>query len=222
MWQHGIYSAPISGSLTPSATFNNGANCLPNQIGGLAFSPSGDLFAATGKNQINIFTRPFSPAGTVSQTITSPGMSPRELFFDLNGNLYFTDTVPGSSQPTPCGFIAGVVFVIRPPYTGAPITTSSVCGDFAFDSVALNSTQLFVSADNGSVMVYDLPIATGAFPVFIFRTRLDVAATLAVDRAGNLYVNDGQMIRVFAAPVSSSSVPILTINASLGDIATGP
>jgi hypothetical protein len=62
-----LYSAPISGSLTPSATFNNGANCLPNQIGGLAFSPSGDLFAPERIKSISLPVRSPLPARYLKQ-----------------------------------------------------------------------------------------------------------------------------------------------------------
>jgi hypothetical protein len=209
-----IYNAPLTSPLTPSATLSSGSNCIFGFEAGLTFNAAGDLFVTNGGSEINVFPHPVSAASTVSQVITSPGQVSTDLVFDASGNLYVSAV--GIPAPPICGFISSTIYVFTPPYTATPTGSGTACGDFAFSSIALINTQVFVSQDNGFVNILPIP-TTGILNGMLLKTTTNVGATLAVDHSGSLYVNDGQ-IHVFSTPISSSSSPSVTLNVKVGDI----
>src|ERR1700686_4078733 len=66
-----FFTAPLSGTSIPAATFNNGAASNNGQI---AFLNTGDFWAATVSNRVNRFNAPFSNATLPAAFVTDPGM----------------------------------------------------------------------------------------------------------------------------------------------------
>ena len=95
----GVNVAAIYNQSTPSAAFQPVLSAAPNdwtvqlqysgglnQVQGLAFDASGNLYA-TNSNGANMVE--FSPIGTVLNTLTAPTMyRPQEIGIDLNGNIW--------------------------------------------------------------------------------------------------------------------------------------
>ncbi len=114
-----FFPAPLSGSSTPSATFNNGTTGVAQ----IAFTAAGDFFTSAFGNKVNLFTHPFSNASTPSMSITNANiMSAQGVAVDAAQNLYISNN-GGSGSNT-----YGNVIVYTPPYTGLPIVTGPATG----------------------------------------------------------------------------------------------
>ena len=197
-----FFTAPLSATSVPAATFTNGAATNNGQV---VFTSAGDLFAATAAASVNMFTHPFSNASVPSATITAPGFtSVTGTALDSAGNLYVSNASAGST-----------ISVFAPPYTGAPVTTPLVAGE-AYRKIALTSTQLFataVSPGTGQVDVFTLPITAASTPAFSITNGTNVPEAIAVDANGNLYVGNlgNGSVTVYAPPFSAASAPAVTL-----------
>ncbi|HXH95393.1 MAG TPA: hypothetical protein VNN25_27705 [Thermoanaerobaculia bacterium] len=201
-----FFTAPLSGASTASATFANGAG--PN-TGQFAFTPTGDFFVGTVGTAVNKFTHPFSNASTPSQVITTAGMtSAIGVALDAAQNMYISDAGGSGSS----------IFVLAPPYTGAPIHTPAISGKF-YRKVAVSGTQLFVadvSGTTGRVDVYNLPITAVSAPAFSITNGTNTPETVALDVSGNLYVGNlgNSTVTVYSSPFSAASAPVTTMAAA--------
>jgi hypothetical protein len=217
-----FFPAPLSGSSTPTATFNNGAG---GNVGQIAFTAAGDFFATWFSNSVNMFTHPFSNASTPSMSITSAFISQAAgVAVDAAQNLYISNT-GGSGSNT-----FGYLIVYAPPYTGVPIISSSVFGA-NYRKIAISGTQLFAAsvAGTGRVDVYSLPITTSSAPAFSITNGTNLPEAVALDAAGNLHVGNlgSATVTVYGPPFSASSAPSVTLTPGPGpfsifSIAIGP
>jgi hypothetical protein len=201
-----FFTAPLSGASTASATFANGAGTNDGQI---AFNLAGDFFVATVGTTVNKFTHPFSNASTPSQAITTAGMTAAiGVALDAAQNLYISDSGGSGSS----------LFVLAPPYTGAPIHTPPIAGKF-YRKMAVSGTQLFVddvSVGTGRVDVYTLPITAASAPAFSITTGVNIPEGAALDGSGNLYVGNlgNSTVTVYNPPFSGASAPVTTMTAA--------
>jgi len=202
--QIAIYSAPLSGSSVPSATFSLGIG--PTPTGQLAFTNAGDLWAATQQNHVYAFTHPFNNASTSSGSISSGVTTAIGAAFDAAQNLYVSNDDTHNN-----------ILVWAPPYTGAPTTATSAQPSLGYGKIALGATQLFVTCPGGCagsrVDVFALPITNASTPAFAITNGVNVPEALAVDTAGNLYVGNAgnSTVTVYAPPFSAASAPTVTL-----------
>ncbi len=217
-----FFTAPLSGSSTPSATFNNGA---AGNVGQIAFTAAGDFFTTGFTNSVNLFTHPFSNATVPSLSITNANISSAGgVAVDAAQNLYISNT--GGSGANTFGYL----LVYAPPYTGTPIITGPAIGA-NYRKVALSGTQLFAASVSGTgrVDVYTLPITGSALPAFSITNGMNLPETVAVDVVGNLHVGNlgSSTVTVYSPPFSASSAPAITLVPgpapfSIFSIAIGP
>jgi hypothetical protein len=219
-----IFSGPITGSSSASATFKNGTSTFVDQ---LVFNSAGDLFVTTHSNTINVFTHPLTSASTPSQVITSASLtSTVGIALDSAGNLIV------GNRPSPLG---SNVLVFAPPYTGAPIVTGLIPAA-SFGEIAISGTELFVAnslVSTSQINVYNLPITAASVPAFSISNGIfggSVSATgVAVDSSGNLYVGlggnlgttDSGGVRIYVPPFSSASAPSVTAGVFAFTMAVG-
>ena len=192
-----VFTAPLSGSSTPAAAFNNGTATRNGQI---AFASDGDMWAGTASTTVNEFTPPFSNASTPAPFSGNGTLaSTRANAFDAAQNLYIANYT-GTTR----------LVVYAPPYTGAPIVTPGVT---SFPSgIAISATQLFLSLHYpGRLDVFTLPITATSVPAFSLMTGLSDPAGVALDASGNLYVANfsNSTVAVYTPPMTSSSTPSL-------------
>ena len=213
-----FFTAPLSGTSTPSAAFNNGTATNDGQI---AFTTAGDFWAAGVSNRVNAFTHPFSNASTPSAFVTDAALvSAIGAAFDAAQNLYVSNA--GTGTAITCTSGAGTcsnLLVYARPYTGAPIVTPNVAST-AYRKVAISATQLFacsVAGATGKVDVYALPITAASTPAFSITTGLNTPEGIALDPSGNLYVGNlsNATVAVYAPPFSAASAPTLAFTVSL-------
>jgi hypothetical protein len=227
------FTAPLSGSSTPSATFKNGTASNTGQI---AFLSGGGFWASTVGNRVNEFNPPFSNASTPAAFVTDPGMvSDIGVALDPAQNLYIANAgtgnaaaCAGTSQPG--GGCGSDIYVYAPPYTGAPVITPNVINfpsagnSTAYRKLAVNATRLYaasVANGSGRVDVWNLPITAASTPAFSLTAGVNTPEGVALDPAGNLYIGNlsDATITVYSAPITSGSVPSLTYKVSTGTFA---
>ncbi|SRR5216684_2892850 len=218
-----FFPAPLSGSSTPSATFNNGT--APN-VGQIAFTAAGDFFATSFSNSVNLFTHPFSNASTPSLSITNANINAAAgVAIDAAQNLYISNS--GGVSPNTFGDL----LVYAPPYTGTPIVTGPAIGG-NYRKVAISSTQVFVTSvapGTGRIDVYTLPITGSILPAFSITNGVNLPEAVALDAVGNLHVGNlgNSTVTVYGPPFSASSAPSITLTPgpasfSIFSIAIGP
>jgi hypothetical protein len=216
-----IYTAPVSNASTPSVMFAN-ASATAGQNGFVAFAPNGDLVASAlslspgqVSSQINLYTQPFSSGSTISQVVkTTDSTTISGLAVDGSRNLYV------SSNGIDSGGSFSDISAFAPPWTGAPVISQFHSAASTVGAVAVSTTQLFICNSGGFVMIDGLPfpngVGAGLVPI-----NSNSCTGLAADSSGNLYVADrNNPMRIYAPPFLSSSVPIMSLNAT-GNIAIG-
>jgi hypothetical protein len=201
-----IFTGPITGSASASATFKNGASTF---VDNLAFNSAGDLFATTNSNSINVFTHPLTSASTPSQVISVNLTASDGLAFDSANNLIV------SNAPTPT---SSNLLVYAPPYNGVPIATTAIPAA-SYRQMAISGTQLFVvnsQVSASKIDVYNLPITAASAPAFLISNGLfggSVSGSgVALDSSGNLYAGlsgnlgttDSGGIRIYVPPFSGA------------------
>ncbi len=180
-------------------------------VGGVASSPSGDLFVAdTG----NYTIRKITPAGVVSTLAGRAGVSghvdgsgtaaefsdPENLTVDSSGNVYVADGAGNTIRKiTPAGVVSTLAG------TGTKGSTDGAAASASFNmplAVAVDSSGNVYVADSGNSTIRiintsgivstlaGLAGVTGSIDDFGSRARFDTPSGLTVDSSGNLYVAD--------------------------------
>ncbi|HWF03124.1 MAG TPA: hypothetical protein VHA06_05520 [Candidatus Angelobacter sp.] len=219
-----IFSAPITGSPSASATFQNGTSIF---VDNLAFNSAGDLFATSFTNQINVFTHPLTSASTPSQVITSANLTSSDgVVLDSANNLIVSNAPNAASSN---------LLVYAPPYTGLPIATVAIPAA-SYRQMAISGTQLFVvnsQVSTSKIDVYNLPITAASTPAFLISTGLFGGSVsgngVAVDSSGNLYAGlsgnlgttDSGGVRIYVPPFSGASAPSATTGVVGTSLAVG-
>ena len=219
-----IFNGPITGSPSASATFKNGTSPFVNN---LAFNNTGDLFATTNSNSINVFTHPLTSASTPSQVITSVNLTKSVgVVLDSANNLIV------SNSPSLAG---SNLLVYAPPYTGLPIATAVVPAS-SYRQIAISGTQLFVVnslVSASKIDVYNLPITAASVPAFLISNGLSGGSVsgngVAFDSSGNLYAGlsgnlgttDSGGVRIYVPPFSGASAPNVTTGVFAFTMAVG-
>ncbi|MDP9017649.1 MAG: NHL repeat-containing protein [Candidatus Eremiobacteraeota bacterium] len=207
-----VFPASSSGNVLPFATIATGAN-NPN---GLAFGPTGILYAANGAGSITEYTAGASgPATALSTTITSPTLtSPQMIAVDSSGKIYVTqDSPPADSVQVYAANASGVSAPIAT-ISGAATGLSTPQG-IALDSASNiwvansgnNTVTEYAAGSNGNVA----PIATigGA------TTTLSSPTGIAIDSAGNIDVTNATgSILIFKTGTVGNTAPTSTIGGS--------
>ncbi|GAC1354859.1 MAG: hypothetical protein NVSMB31_15180 [Vulcanimicrobiaceae bacterium] len=207
-----IYPASASGNVLPFASIATGAN-NPN---GLAFGPTGILYAANGAGSITEYTAGSSgPATTLSATITGPTLlAPQMIAVDSSGKIYVTqDASPGdtvqvyaanaSGVSTPVATIGGAATGLSTPIGVALDSASNIW----VANSGNNTVTEYAAGANGNVA----PIDTigGAL------TTLSTPTGIAIDSAGNIDVaNSNATIVVFKQGTVGNTAPTATIGGS--------
>jgi hypothetical protein len=212
-----FFSAPLSAASTPSASFADGG---VSSIGQMAFSSAGDLYA-TGDNNVNVFTHPFTNASVPSLIHTGLASS-YGIAFDAAAKLYVAgSTATGGSQ----------IDVFAPPYTGAPTVVTPAIPGVTYGMVAISGNQLLVTslgAAASQIDVYTLPLSAASAPAFAIGTPGITVEGLAADATGKVYASifETGSVAVFAPPFSASSVTTTTLNVygahTFFSVAVGP
>lgn len=193
-----VFNPPFTASSTPAFTIAGLPSKLvtPEQIG---FDASGNLWVADQINKVLEFMPPFSAGSVPALTVSNSINSAQSVAFDAAANLYVADN-------------NGELDVFAPPYGGAPVQTTMGL-QFPL-AVTTDATHVYV-ADFGikGVVVYALPVASGAAPAFTITSGLTNGPHgLTFDSHGNLYAstNAGEIV-IYVPPLASSSAPLLTV-----------
>jgi hypothetical protein len=198
-----MFSAPLSGTSAPAATFTFGQN--PTGTQGIAFTPAGDFFISTAYG-VNGFTHPFSNTSAPSSTITNAAMTYiNGVALDAAQTMYLSNATSTTTN----------LLAFAPPYTGTPVVTPAIAGA-RYRGIAVTASRLFVGQDMGSIHrvdVYMLPLTSSSVPAFAITTGVHGPEGVALDSQGNLYVANffDADVTVYAPPFSSASAPTVTL-----------
>jgi hypothetical protein len=204
------YTAPLSGTTVPAATFKNGSAVTNSQL----LFDAGQLYAGTQSSNINVFSPPFTNASVPSASITNAALLESiGLTLDAAGNLDVVSTTGSISAllafPPP--------FTTSTPVLPPPIPTSTA----VYRKVAASGTQLFVASVDpgvGKIDVYSLPLTASSAPAFSITSGMNNPEAVAFDNAGNLYVGNvgNSTVVEFSPPFSSTSAPVATLTVGGG------
>jgi hypothetical protein len=203
----GFFAQPLTGSSTPTVA------TVPTSEGiiKLTFDASGNLWGSNFDNDnVLEYTPPFSASSKPALTVSTGLSFPTGLAFDAAQNLY----VVNGEEPTGT---APELLEFSPPYTGSPSTTVTL-------PLAVSGT-----VEAGGVAIWENVVAVGVFENEAgARPRVKAVAhvrPLALRRPSDVFapfrqrghivrpqgVETGGEILFYALPLSSGSVPTVTI-----------
>jgi len=182
------------GTLTPFATVQaarESSPTLPDSLTGeLAFDPQGNLFFATGQDNIQeisppytVATVPFAVSAASKALNFAQAQTGQEMVIDTAGNVWincFADTV--------------VEFVKAQSFAATTYTLSAngQANNNRIQSIAVNKTSLaapWVITTDGSLNDGGLFQLTSTTPTAIVGANVQDPAGVALDAAGNVYVS---------------------------------
>jgi len=211
-----IYEPPYSSASTPAITFTPPGLRHPRQ---LAWDGSGNFWVTDDlARRVYEFQAPFSAASTPAAVNTS-ATEPIGLAIDPVRHLMFIGDAGGSRTcaATPCR-----VYVVRPPYTGAPAAVIPLGSNTPTALAVDRRGRLFVGFGYGKlnrpIQVYVPPFRSGQKPAFTLNAG-DAVMALAFDPAQNLYAqlfNTGGVVRFNAPIAGSASAPSVRLGCPRG------
>ncbi len=189
---------------------------LPASPSQIAVDQLGDVFAVgSGTSTITELAVSGAPASaglpsaytgtTVSYTPISGTASPQAIAVDVAGNLFVADK-QSSTANTAVYRLSLVANTLEPQVTVATGFTNPV-------SLAVDLYGNVYVADKGAEAVYKLtPGVVSGIPAYVQSTVLSgvVPVAVAVDPAGDLYVQDATSLSVIEVPVSGPNTTVLT------------
>lgn len=194
------YPRPNPNGSAPLFTIASGIN-----PGLLNFDVHGNLYFINFTNRtVNKVNNPVTSTSTPTVLITE-GVThvPQCATADAAGNLFVLEGGAGAHR----------VLEFAPPYTGAPVVTTSMMSmntnGCALDPV---TGQFFVVNNNGSVLGFNTPLTSGETPSVILNSSFngtDGAAQLGIafDPSGNLFIAS---VVFTASNATSSTISVYT------------
>lgn len=184
------------------------------RITGLAVHKDGRIFCASMTGQIIIL----DPDGAVEKEIpcfTDKGekMSPNDLTFDDEGNLYFTDLRGWINSP------AGGVYRLNAndEYGSLTTTLNNLCGPNGISFSPDFSTLWIGESGRNAIMRIEIsddgkPMPGGSVQVVFRNTGIGIPDSNTTDSAGNTYhgiMNDGRflILNKYGVPAANVLVP---------------
>jgi sugar lactone lactonase YvrE len=171
-----------------------------------------EIVASLEFNQVELHT---SNQSIALATVTAGIANPSAIAFDSKGDLVVANCLIGCGN----GNSTDLLSIYAPPYNGLPqILTNGVVSprNLIFDA----SGNLFVAeclvcnvGGTDNVTQYAAPFSTSSVPAFAITSGVNRPGALALDSLGDLFVanpNNNQ-VRVYTAPLGSSSTPFATI-----------
>lgn len=206
-------TAPNTFGLTPPGTNGQGATftvtaaysdstcATAGAVCTATFTVKNDVqtlfIAGTNPAGVEMYTAPFTGAPT---TLVGGSAGTNSLAISRSGDLFVGN------------IDTDIVSEYAPPYTGAPIA-STTAGDIGEEGqIALDASgNLFVADEENNAVDIFAPPYSGAPTVITNGVNLPI--TVVVDAAGNFYVGNliGGNVEQFTPPYSSLSLPAATI-----------
>ncbi len=199
-----LYKPPYSSASIPATTFTPPGLLHPRQI---AWDGSGNLWVSDDlAGKVYEFRPPFSTS-TKPDAANTVAMQPIGLTIDPVSRLMFIGDASGSRT---CAAAPCRIYVLRAPYTEAPVATIPLGKNMASALAVDRRGRLFAGFQHGALRgrigVYLPPFRSGQQAAFMLSAGDGVMA-LAFDPAQNLYAqlfSTGGVAR-FNAPIAGSS-----------------
>jgi streptogramin lyase len=190
---------------TSASTFTVVSGISP---GLMNFDAAGNLYYTDfASKSVNKVAHPVASGAVPTALVTSGLNAPQCTAADTSGNLYVLD---GSSTPHR-------VLMYTPPYTGAPvITTSNMSTNTDACAVDPVNNMFFVGNNGGSVLGFATPLTTNEVPGVILNSSFSGGNGqqqfgIAFDRRGNLYIAS----EVFTSGTATSAVISLYVGPTI-------
>ncbi len=166
--------------------------------GEINFDAAGNLYYTNfTTDSVSKVAHPVTSSSTPTALVTTGLNAPQCAAADASGNLYVLD---GSSTPHR-------VLMYVPPYTGAPvITTSNMSTNTDACAVDPVNNEFFVGNNQGSVLGFTTPLTSNEVPAVILNSSFAAGNGaqqfgIAFDHSGNLYIAS----QVFVSNVLTSA-----------------
>jgi streptogramin lyase len=191
---------------TSSLLFTVESGASPGEI---TFDRAGNLyFTDFTTHNVSKVAHPVASGSVPTAIVTSGLNAPQCATADAAGNLYVLDG----------GVAPHRVLMYVPPYTGAPvITTSNMSGNTDACGVDPVNNEVFVGNNAGSILGFTTPLTTGEAPAVVLTSSFNAGNGaqqfgFSFDSSGNFYIAS----QVFTAGVLTSA----TISLYLGPTIT--
>ena len=186
-----IYKTPLATASTPAATIT----LVAASTGMLAFDASGNLYVSTGTAGVLEYSPPFSNSSTPSGTF-NVGDHTLGLAFDASGTMYVGNYGSGNIQAVsvPGGTVTATV---------TPPSSTAVAGLTVF-----NNKLYAVDQSNHAVVVYNLPLTSGATPAAVYAVS-GYPQDAIFDADGEMLVANaaGSSVDFYSPPFSATMTP---------------